>query len=90
MGSGPRLDRNDLDILEEQIIDITPGINRINLRYSGTEPIFRVMLESDHDSTEEDLAQIAYELCRNAQKTGGVKDGTIDILNCTRGGLISL
>jgi hypothetical protein len=79
-----------LDSLEEQIIDITPGINRINLRYSGTEPIFRVMLESDHESTEEDLAQIAYELCQDAQKTSGVNDGKIDILNCTRGGLISL
>ena len=90
VGSGPRIDRNDLDSLEKQIIDATPGINRINLRYSGTEPIFRVMLESDHESTEEDLAKIAYELCLDAQKTSGVKDGTIDILNCTRGGLISL
>ena len=90
IGSGPRIDRNDLDSLEEQIIEITPGINRINLRYSGTEPIFRVMLESDHESTEEDLAQIAYVLCQDAQKTGGVRDGTIDILNCTSGGLISL
>jgi phosphoglucosamine mutase len=90
VGSGPRIDRNDLDSLEKQIIDATPGINRINLRYSGTEPIFRVMLESDHESTEEDLAKIAYELCQNAQKTSGVKDGTIDILNCARGGLISL
>jgi len=90
VGPGPRIDRNDLDSLEKQIIDITPGINRINLRYSGTEPIFRVMLESDHESTEEDLAQIAYMLCKDAQKTSGVKDGTIDILNCTRGGLINL
>jgi hypothetical protein len=29
-------------------------------------------------------------LCKDAQKTSGVKDGTIDILNCTRGGLINL
>jgi phosphoglucosamine mutase len=90
VGSGPRIDRNDLDSLEKQINDASPGINRINLRYSGTEPIFRVMLESDHESTEEDLAKIAYELCLNAQKTSGVKDGTIDILNCARGGLIFL
>ena len=61
---------------------------RANLRYSGTEPLFRVMLESDHTHTEEDLAYLAGEISERAQKLANQSGAEIDILNCTRGGML--
>jgi len=46
-GTGLRISRKELDELEADLLAHTPGIVRANLRYSGTEPLLRVMLESD-------------------------------------------
>jgi hypothetical protein len=48
-----------------------------------------VMLESYGQQTEQDLARIAWEICRDAQQHAMIEDGMIDILNCTNGGVIS-
>jgi hypothetical protein len=61
---------------------------RVNLRYSGTEPRFRAMLESDGRLTERELARIAVEICRKAQQIAGVGAAEIDILNVARGGVL--
>jgi len=89
VGNGQRLDKNILQELENQLQNTYPDLVRVNIRYSGTEPLFRVMLESNEHRTEEDLAQIATEVCKNAQSFANHTDGHIDILNCTRGGTIN-
>jgi phosphomannomutase len=89
VGSGPHLSRNVLGDLENQCRANLPALHRINLRYSGTEPLFRAMLEADDRLTEQDLADIAWEICIKAQTAAGVSNGEMEILNCTRGGLLT-
>lgn len=85
---GARYSREQLDEIEAQTSGNFPGIIRINLRYSGTEPLFRVMLESDGELSEDDLARIATGICREAQAFADEHDAPIDILNSTRGGTL--
>jgi phosphoglucosamine mutase len=89
VGHGPRLDKEKLKIIESGLLNTIPGLCRANLRYSGTEPLLRVMLESEGNQTEQDLASLAYELCKKVQSFAGISEGEIDILNCTRGGVIT-
>ena len=37
----------DVVALRKALRDELPGLTRINLRYSGTEPMVRLMLEAD-------------------------------------------
>lgn len=90
VGMGDRFDRQTLARLEDQLLQRVPGLLRANLRYSGTEPLLRVMLESDGQRSELELAAIARDICIDAQKLASVEDGMIDILNCTSGGVISV
>jgi phosphomannomutase len=89
VSQGPRLSKAELAELEKTVLQSNPGLIRINLRYSGTEPLYRVMMESDGKLTENDLAALAVEICRQAQTVAGVTDGHIDILNSTRGGVMA-
>jgi phosphoglucosamine mutase len=64
-------------------------IMRMELRYSGTEPVFRAMLEAGYEHTEQELAEAAGEICRAVQKSAGVEHPTADsleILNVSKGG----
>ncbi|MBN2551023.1 MAG: phosphoglucosamine mutase [Anaerolineales bacterium] len=90
VGHGPRMSKADLSALEARVLNDHPGLLRVNLRYSGTEPLFRVMLESDGGLDENALALIAIGLCRQMQHLAGAADGAIDILNSTRGGVIEV
>ncbi len=90
VGQGPRLDRARIIELEKEMADNTPGLARISLRYSGTEPQFRVMLESNGSPDEHGLAKTAISVCRQIQKVAGLDEAPIDVLNCTRGGVIQL
>jgi phosphomannomutase len=90
VGQGQRIDTAELSQLEAQFLSSQPGLVRLNLRYSGTEPLFRAMLESDGSLNEEDLAKIAVMLCRRAQECSGALGSEIDILNSTRGGVIPI
>jgi hypothetical protein len=76
--------------MESELLKRFPGLLRANLRYSGTEPLFRIMLESEKSHTEQDLATIAAEISRKVQETANQPGGSLDILNCTRGGLLKL
>jgi phosphoglucosamine mutase len=87
IGRGPRMSKEDLAAMEARTL-ATPGLVRVNLRYSGTEPRFRAMLEADDRMTEADLADIAVQVCRQVQAAAGVGKAEIDILNATRGGVI--
>lgn len=86
----------DLDQLEpvvalrDAIKDDLPGLTRINLRYSGTEPKVRLMLEADNRHSEAELADKAFTLCEAVQKATNTPEGSLlEVLNVTRGGLIS-
>lgn len=89
VGTGERYSRVELDEMEADILQI-PGVIRANLRYSGTEPLLRVMLESDGKLNEEELGEIALKLCQRAQVYSGLTSAPIDLLNATRGGVIEL
>jgi len=87
--------KTDLDklesvkILQDAIKDHLPGLVRMNLRYSGTEPKVRLMLEADNRHSEEALAGKAFELCEAVQKATGTPAGAfLEVLNVTRGGLV--
>jgi phosphoglucosamine mutase len=90
LGEGPRFDQDELNEMEKSELEKTSALSRVNLRYSGTEPVFRTMIESNHDLNELELARISMNLCKKAQLKSGKKDGYIDILNCTQGGMIEL
>jgi phosphoglucosamine mutase len=87
VGYETHLERALLDEMEAQILNDAPGITRVNLRYSGTEPQFRVMMESNGQVSEEKLATIAFSVCKKVQHFGGFDNGEIDVINCTRGGV---
>lgn len=89
VGASSHYDRQALADMEKRLHVSYPGLGRVNLRYSGTEPLFRVMLESGDQHTVLDLARIAWNICRDAQQHAMIDDGMIDILNCTNGGVIS-
>jgi phosphoglucosamine mutase len=75
--------------LREQINTHLPGLTRLNLRYSGTEPKVRLMLEADNRHTVEELASRAFALCEAVQAETGTPAGSfIEVLNVTRGGLL--
>jgi phosphoglucosamine mutase len=88
VGKGPRLDKQALKNMEESALAEHAGLTRVNLRYSGTEPQLRIMIEADYSRSETDLGRIAWRMCRVAQAYANSEDGFIDILNCTRGGVI--
>ncbi len=90
VGSGPRLEKAPLAELESATMAGCPGLVRVNLRYSGTEPRFRAMLEADDSLDEEQLAEVAVLLCRRLQHLAGVGRAEIDVLNASRGGLIAV
>lgn len=85
----------DLDTLPEvqarqaKIETELAGLTRLNLRYSGTEPKVRLMLEADTRHTESELARQAFALCEAVQKATGTPEGSfLEVLNVTRGGLV--
>ena len=90
VGRGARMDKATLADLEKKFLADTNGLTRINLRYSGTEPKFRAMLESDGAQDEYALAKLAAKICRDAQAFAEMKDGEIEIQNCTRGGVLTV
>jgi len=90
VGNGDRYSNKELQIMEQEIFSKRPGLLRANLRYSGTEPLFRIMLESENMYTEKDLAETAIEISRKVQEHSKQSNHSIDILNCTRGGIVNL
>ena len=62
----------------------------INTRYSGTEPLFRVMIQSETGHTMEDIARLAIRLCRAVQSATGDANAHIDVKDCTTGASIDV
>lgn len=87
--SKPQLE--SIDLLRRQVEKThssLPSLLRMELRYSGTEPLFRAMLESTHEHSEEDLAKEATKICRVVQETAGSPETYLEILDCSNGGLL--
>jgi len=81
---------DDVTVMQGALKDALPGLTRLNLRYSGTEPKVRLMLEADNRHTEEELGQQAFALCEAVQKaTGTPASSFLEVLNVTKGGLVS-
>jgi phosphoglucosamine mutase len=92
IGHRPRVSKSILAETETATLREFPGLIRVSLRYSGTEPLFRVMLEADRgrpgaDLAISDLETIAVKLCRQVQAEAEMGPGNIDLLNCTSGGV---
>ena len=87
-----KIDLDTLEMVNAQKQAITAeleGLTRLNLRYSGTEPKVRLMLEADNRHSERELAEKAFALCEAVQKATGTPPGQpLEVLNVTRGGLI--
>lgn len=87
-----KIDLDQLELVEKirkSIEKGLPGLTRLNLRYSGTEPKVRLMLEADNRHSESELAQKAFALCEAVQDaTGTPPDSFLEVLNVTRGGLV--
>ncbi|MEL7645528.1 MAG: hypothetical protein AAGU04_04575 [Anaerolineaceae bacterium] len=66
-----------------------PGLVRLNLRYSGTEPKCRLMLETDTRHTPAEVARQAWRVCELIQRETGTPAGAkIEVLNVSDGGLM--
>jgi phosphoglucosamine mutase len=90
VSSKPSLDAiAELERLHGKVSSTLAGMHRIELRYSGTEPLFRAMLEADEPHSVQELADMAGALCRVVQQASGTADGDLEILNCTQGGTLS-
>jgi len=80
---------SEVQTLKQKIQTDLAGLTRLNLRYSGTEPKVRLMLEADTRHTEAELAQQAFALCEAVQAATGTPEGSfLEVLNVTRGGLV--
>ena len=87
-----KIDLDQLDrvqALRQSIEQDLSGLTRLNLRYSGTEPKVRLMLEADTRHSVEELAQKAFTLCEAVQaETDTPAKSHLEVLNVTRGGLV--
>jgi len=75
-------------LLEEMRREL-PGLVRMNLRYSGTEPKCRLMLETDTRHTPAEVAAYAWRVCELIQRETNTPAGAkIEVLNVSDGGLM--
>lgn len=57
----------------------------VNVRYSGTEPLVRVMIEAGLEHGVLELAQWADQLCRSVQAGSESPEGHVEIKDCVSG-----
>jgi phosphoglucosamine mutase len=57
----------------------------VNTRYSGTEPLLRVMIQGGEGQSLEEIAQMAIRLCRSVQAHTGDLGQSLDVKDCTTG-----
>lgn len=62
----------------------------INVRYSGTEPLVRVMIEASLEHGVGELAELAQTLCRQVQQESNSPQAAVEIKDCVSGQIIAL
>ncbi len=87
-----KLDLKTMDPLQAKLDEIKhrlPGLVQLNSRYSGTEPKYRLMIETDTRHSPHELAVICWEVCDLIQRETGTPPGAkIEVLNVSAGGLV--
>ncbi len=87
-----KLDLKTMPALQAKLDEIKqrlPGLVQLNSRYSGTEPKYRLMIETDTRHSTHDLAVICWEICDLIQHETGTPPGAkIEVLNASAGGLV--
>ena len=87
-----KLDLKTMEPLQEMLEEIKhrlPGLVQLNSRYSGTEPKYRLMIETDTRHSTHELAVICWEVCDLIQRETGTPPGAkIEVLNVSAGGLV--
>jgi len=81
----------ELEQLKFELGSLMPNLQRMELRYSGTEPLFRAMLEADNSQSAQNLANVAWKMCLAVQKAAGlevINEDLIEILNVSKGGML--
>ncbi|NPV55641.1 MAG: hypothetical protein HPY76_03060, partial [Anaerolineae bacterium] len=79
-----------LSAMREKLERSLPGLERFDIRYSGTESLLRVMVEANTMHVEEELAEQALKICKFVQTASHTSKGDIEILNISKGGVISI
>lgn len=78
-----------LQAMLDEVKHRLPGLVQLNSRYSGTEPKYRLMIESDTRHSTHELAVICWEVCDLIQRETGTPLGAkIEVLNVSAGGLV--
>jgi phosphoglucosamine mutase len=87
-----KLDLKTMGPLQAKLDEIKqrlPGLVQLNSRYSGTEPKYRLMIETDTRHSTQELAVICWEVCDLIQRETGTPPGAkIEVLNVSAGGLV--
>lgn len=87
-----KLDLKTIAPLQSKLDEIKhrlPGLVQLNSRYSGTEPKYRLMIETDTRHSPHELAVICWEVCDLIQRETGTPPGAkIEVLNVSAGGLV--
>jgi phosphoglucosamine mutase len=74
--------------LQREAWAMLPGLIRLQARFASTEPVLRIMLESDGRSSVRELAVWARRIGMHVQTALHCTGYPIEVLDCTRGGLI--
>jgi phosphoglucosamine mutase len=61
------------------------GDATINVRYSGTEPLLRVMIQGSEGHALDEIANQAVQLCRLVQNASGDANGWLEVKDCATG-----
>lgn len=62
----------------------------VNVRYSGTEPLVRVMIEAGLEHTVTELAQFSVDLCQAVQKDSSSPLEHVEVKDCVSGKVVAL
>jgi len=79
---------NDFVLERKKIIKLLGRGAIINTRYSGTEPVFRVMIQGTESNSLDEIVHYAKDLCRLVQSFNGDYNARIEAKDCTTGDLI--
>lgn len=87
----PQTDEIDNFVTEQnRIIDELGEHGILNTRYSGTEPLFRVMIQGTDNHSLDEITRDALKLCRILQTNTGDANSRIEIKDCVTGAPIDV